>query len=274
MALSNFELRQATKDHFSQFFIQLSKMGSLQRASIQPFSKGHRVSTGIFNPLMNGIFQDGPLGNNAEREIESHLNYFKKQELPFCWWLHDELQSDSLISKLRSRGLKPFGKMIGVAVSLDNIKTDTKASHVVIRRVTTAHEVIDWVKILCAVFDYRSNEGHLLSNFLLNSINSSESSFQHYLAYLDGMPAGVSTLAMTQFNGKKIAGLWFGGVLPNARKHGLGTAMAKYRIEEGKRLGADIVTSYLMPDGMARGYCELLGLKPVWELFPHISGHN
>jgi GNAT superfamily N-acetyltransferase len=90
----------------------------------------------------------------------------------------------------------------------------------------------------------------------------------HFMAYLDGVPVGTSTLSVAPSS----AGIWNLATLPDYRKHGIGGALVHVTLVEAKKQHHDQVMAILKPKGMAWGLFTKMGFKAAREFPFYIYG--
>ena len=165
MALSKEIIKQAVKEHFVDAFQGMVKQSSMLQGEMKSFAQFKRISTGCFHPIFNGIFQLEPQ-DITDQLIREQIQYFNEKKLPFVWHVNEDINPEAVGKLLSANGFKPVGKMHGVAIELDKINplhlATSKAS---VKRVETKQDIIDWVNIMCTVFNYTFNEGHLFQQY-------------------------------------------------------------------------------------------------------------
>ena len=81
---------------------------------------------------------------------------------------------------------------------------------------------------------------------------------RYYLALLDGEPAGGATARL----GEDLTGIYGVATLPNARRHGVATALLGRVLADARAAGHDLVFLAAQPGGYAEGYYRRLGFVP------------
>ena len=84
-----------------------------------------------------------------------------------------------------------------------------------------------------------------------------------FLACYNQKPVGTISL----FIHNKTAFICNAAVLPSVRNKGVGTSLINYCIVKARKLKLDVITALLMPDGMAKGICQKIGLKEYMQIF-------
>lgn len=257
-------VQEVLSEHFLKNFAFLAENGGMEGAEVREFPHFWRINSGINDEQFNGIFpkHSSPISDD---EIKAQIDFFEKKSLSFSWWAFDDFNS-----LLKNSPFK-LEKMMGVACHMDEVRFPSSiSSQVSVKRVSSVLEIRDWVNIQLSVFDYQKNAESFLTHLLSSTLKKSED-IAFFLGYLNGKPVGSAWVMLsTHSNGCKVAGLWGGSVLPEARKKGVATTLAIERIKYAKEQNAHYVATLLMPDEMARGYFEKLGFQDACAFFPYV----
>lgn len=89
----------------------------------------------------------------------------------------------------------------------------------------------------------------------------------HFIAYLNKVPVGTASLAVSSS-----AGIWNLATAPEQRKMGIGGALVHAALCEATQRNYKQVMAILMPKGLAWGLFTKLGFKAVCEFPFYIYG--
>lgn len=85
--------------------------------------------------------------------------------------------------------------------------------------------------------------------------------WRHYLAYVNGVPAGVSVL----FVHDNVADCFLSTTLPHARGQGVQTALIERRLADGLALGCDLATSQTVVNNSSPRNMARQGFTPLYR---------
>lgn len=254
---------QPFKKHFVDTFAFMATQAKLPLSEVEIKTDSIRVTTGVNSPFFNGVFLKGTL---SKKDLENQINFYNKKGLPFCIWQESDLRADLL----ESYQFKKLGEMTMVGCQMSDCKPlNFSKKEIQIKKITSFEEASLWAALQKTSFGYEANEEHFFIKLIMNSLENSD--IAYYIAYLNEKAVGSSMVYITEFQGIKVSSLWNGAVLPEARKKGVGSAMANKRIEFAASKKADLMGAYLMPDKMALGYCNAIGMKELYKIYPYLS---
>ena len=106
-----------------------------------------------------------------------------------------------------------------------------------IRSVVNTDDLLAFDRISSVAWEHPET---LAFNFLKSSLGNREIHF--FLAYTKEQPVGCGILSIANNQ----AGLYWGSVLPDFRKQGIGTALVEYRMNTAKNLGHTSIIAHNM----------------------------
>jgi hypothetical protein len=202
------------------------------------------------------------VGHN-DSSTPAHLpDILQLQNSSHVWFSgsYDEKITDIFADK----GFTKLGPLTGVARRLDNFDTSlttevTTKGKLTILPVINTDLYEEWTLAFNQVFGVNQEDvKQYFSGF--SKDNFKDKTFILLLAKLDDKPVGVSILYITD----NIAGCYYGGVIPEVRKQGIGTAMAIERMKFAKTIGCDMIVAQCLSTSL--NVFLSLGFKSYNEL--------
>lgn len=212
---------------------------------------------------------------DSEKLVAEIKRFHEALKKPLLIWTTPETIQDrkSSLTQALSQNFSSHGSFQGMLLDLNDADlSESLSDSVEIREVKDEKSSHDFSIILCDVFQMKPIQKEMAA-WVLKQSQSPFPSAYNYLAIVKGVPVGVSSLFINRsFSEVKTGGLYNAGVLPEYRKLGIGSVMAKHRVEVAKSMGVENLSIILMSDAMARGYCERMGFKKFGEFTPYFLG--
>jgi hypothetical protein len=180
-------------------------------------------------------------GHNNSATLTHLPGILKLQHGSHVWFSGS--YDDGIADNLISHGFTKLGPLTGVARRLDNFDTSlttevTTKGKLTISPVINSYLFEEWTKTFNQVFG--ANQEDIKQFFKgFSKDNFKDKKFILLLAKLDDKPVGVSILYITD----KIAGCYYGGVIPEVRKQGIGTSLTIERMKFAKTIGCDMIVA-------------------------------
>ncbi|KTD65450.1 GNAT family N-acetyltransferase [Legionella spiritensis] len=206
--------------------------------------------------FFNGIYIKNPL--DQKKLIEELQNLQHELGKPLTIWITAETQIPEFEEMLKARFESP-GPFYGMLLDLNQAKLSCSHEKITVELVKNKEQANDFAKIFCEVFHF-PNLLESTARWAMKQYEMENPVCMNYLSRIDGVAAGVSSLAIDRnFKTFNAGGFYNACVLPEFRKSGIATAMANHRVTVAKTLGLEYLSIVLMSDAMARGYCEKIG---------------
>ena len=202
-----------------------------------------------FNSVFNARFN-----GNANRKIESAKEFFRhRRRHSFTWHITPSSQPENLSELITAQGGELLESMPYLAVHLDDIPRDFPVPSSFDWKTVRTHDALAaWISIYCRARGYPESADKLFHIF--SDLDLSESSFlQLIVGYLDDKP--VSTYSI--FMDREIAGFYSLTTVPEARGHGIGTAISVAAADLAKNYGCRV--AMLLSEPPSRNICKRLG---------------
>ncbi|MCL5070175.1 MAG: GNAT family N-acetyltransferase [Actinobacteria bacterium] len=242
----------------------LKSQSAVTIKSLMQDRASYAVITKITENLYNSIFLKQPR-NNIELCEELRIIQ-SKLKLPLTAWVTPETETKDLSYMVKN--FKSPGSFYGMLLDLEKAQITPCPDYIEIHPVESKQDINDYANAFCRIFQFPSMLGPTIG-WLERQLNKKAPSIRSYIAKINGEIAGISSLIINKdFTSFKTGGLYNGGVLPQFRNRGVGTAMACYRVNIAKSMQLKNLSILLMSDAMARGYCERLGFIEYSPLTP------
>ena len=200
----------------------------------------------------NSVF-DARLNGNAEEKIEKIAQFFCTRRDWFTWHIIPSSQPDNLAQLLMARGAELLESIPYMAADLEDMQRDFPIpSDFTWTTVRTHDELASWTSIYCHARGYPES-AYKLVNIFVDLDLTEESPYQLILGYLGDTP--VSTYSV--FMDDETAGFYSLTTLPEARGHGIGTAISIAAADLAAERGYQIAT--LLSEPPSRNICKRLG---------------
>ncbi|MGD2145438.1 MAG: GNAT family N-acetyltransferase [Anaerolineae bacterium] len=188
--------------------------------------------TGVPHPFMNGIFRTQLTPDDADDEIRRTLASFKARQVPFMWWVGSATQPADLGRRLEAHGLAYCEDTPGMAADLLALREDSASpAGLTIQTVGDEDTLAQWVS--AAVIGFEMPETGEDPCFDLFAGVGFDLPLRNYLGLLGGKPVAASQL----FLAAGVAGIYYVATVPEARRHGIGTAMTLASLREARAMG-------------------------------------
>jgi ribosomal protein S18 acetylase RimI-like enzyme len=213
------------------------------------------VVTGVNNEAYNGVLWTRLSPAAADLQVQFLVEQFRFQGLPALWRIDAATEPADLGARLRALGCTPLPDGICMGAQLPALAREmSRFPGLTVERVTSASELAEWLD----VWTETSGEPREPRQQLYESLGfGARQPLHHYVARIDGQPAGVAEL----FLGQRAAGLYSLAVAPAYRGRGIGTALVLTPLLVARTTGYD--TGVVQPPSESRVMFEHLGFEPV-----------
>lgn len=192
------------------------------------------VVTNVPSSDYNGVAWARLSKAEADVQVPALVDQFRMQDLPAVWHLDEASEPADLGRRLESLGCQPIGGGLCMAAPLASLSREiARFPGLTVERVTTADELDEWLAVRQTI---TAEAGPFRRDLYLGLGLEGRQPLHHYLARVDGRPAGIAEL----FLGQRAAGLYSVGVSPAFRGRGIGTALVLTPLLVARTLGHDL----------------------------------
>jgi GNAT superfamily N-acetyltransferase len=191
---------------------------------------------------------------NAKQRIDSTKDFFRRRgRNSFTLHITSSSQPENLSDFILEQGGELIESMPYLAVRLEDVPQDFPLpANFSWKTVRTRQMLAVWTSIYCHARGYAESADQLFKVFVdLDLMESSP--LQLILGYLGDDPVATYSAFMDE----EIAGLYSLSTLPEARGHGIGTAISAAAVELATEYGCQ--TAMLLSEQPSRNICKRLG---------------
>ncbi len=213
----------------------LSYLGTSELAEQHVTQEIEWVITGVEDNTFNGVVRAQLSEGNMDRVINEVAQRFQERHVWHLWFLAPDSRPADLAHRLEAHNWRRQREGVGMAIDLSTLAEPfPPPPGVTVERVVNEAGLALWGTF------HRYLENHTRDEpreQLYSSLGlAGEQPLRHYIARLDGEPAGGLSL----FLGQEAAGIYNVEVAEHLRRRGVGTAMTRWVLEEAHRLGAHV----------------------------------
>lgn len=259
--ISQVDLQQVLRQHFHDAFQLYADSKLIPEASFERTNHVKRCLTGIPFPFLNGVLECSSWKGSWDECITEQMDYFNKVNVPFAWFV-DENTNQELESALLRRGFTCPGVFQGVIGMLDKpLPIFPRPEGYTFEQVKGDKALQEFNNLVCEVFNMQSPAKEMYYSIMQADSQNSHPLMFHWMARKEGKPvAAVTTLIKDQ-----MVSFWNGATLPELRRQGLSTTLRCIALENARKKGCRLGSSYLMSEALAFGVCSRLGYTSKWR---------
>jgi ribosomal protein S18 acetylase RimI-like enzyme len=207
-------------------------------------------------PLFNRIFAASFDEANAAERVGEVVSEFLVRGTKVSWITGPSTRPANLGSLLEKCGFVHSLDWSVMDADLEDVTTDlVYPQGCRIEAVRDEVMLRDWAMTMSTGFGF-SDEAREAAISHLSAIGFCQGSpLAHYIAYLNGVPAAVSTV----FFGSRTVGVYFVTTVPSARRRGLGDAVTRRGLEDAKSRG--YATAVLQASRMGEPMYRKMGFR-------------
>lgn len=217
-------------------------------------------------PLCAQVFSADVSGGDAEEQVMKVVGLFQERGIPFAWTTGPSTRPRDLGRVLEGCGIEHLVDLAGMALDLDDLGRPEMPGALVARDVRTRDDLRAWASAFRQGFGLPDGTERDIAELIGAAREASGGTWRHYVGTLDGAPVGSSSMYLHQ----GIAGIYFVGTVPSARRRGIGTWMTFLALDDARSLGTRWSILHASPVG--RGVYARLGFQEYCTLSAYMFG--
>jgi GNAT superfamily N-acetyltransferase len=211
-------------------------------------------------PLCAWIFDAKLSQKNANEEVQGVIDHFEQRGNPLVWETGPTTRPRQLGRVLKAQGMEHLFDLAGMALDLEELKNHNVPTGLVTKSVDTRDKLRAWAHAFRESFELPSWSGSGIAEVISAAWKESGGKWHHYIGTIDEAPVASSSMYLDQ----GIAGIYFVGTVPSARKRGIGTWMTLRALQEAHALGIRVSVLHAAP--LAQNLYSRLGFKEYCKL--------
>jgi GNAT superfamily N-acetyltransferase len=219
-------------------FSYLTKYGQSPLCELYEGSDLIRFSSKVRYPYYNTIFGAQLESEQVDSTIQQHLNYFTAKQLPMFWWTGATTKPTNLGNYLEAKGLQLVNNTPVMAIDLQTLPEKFALPlELTITQVQDSETLKHYVKIAMISFEVPDTEFDAVYDLEL-SLGIYSDEYIRLIGWYEGLPVATSGV---YFN-SGVAGIYFVGTVPEARKKGFATGLVRAALQEARNKKYRIAT--------------------------------
>ncbi len=211
----------------------------------------------FFNQMFGARFGRG----EARRRIAAVVTQARYRNVPVIWRVGPDSAPDNLGQRLEEGGFVFADHSAAMAMDLTRLDAgEDIAEHVAIEPVRDEATLRAWNSVAIEGFGFPAfveEPGYQMHRAIGTDADKPH---QHFLARIDGEPVGMATLLTLS----GVATLQNLATRVAARRRGIGTALTRHVMREGRKRG--FTTGVLQASAMGHGLYRTIGFREVGQL--------
>jgi ribosomal protein S18 acetylase RimI-like enzyme len=215
-------------------------------------------------PLFNSVTRARISDAGADPAITARIEACRQRGVPMLWWTGPSTTPGDLGDRLLARGFlnEPA---FGMAASLARSHRGAQPEPAITIEPVADRRVLDeWSAVLCTSFGAPPAFGDAFAAMAEAIGLDRESPFRHYLARVDGRPAGTCSL----FLGAGVAGIYDVSTLPELRRRGIGAAVTRLAMADARAAGVRM--AILHASSLGLGTYRSLGFETICDIGQYV----
>lgn len=180
----------------------------------------------------------------ADDVIRRSIERFREHGVPGTWHVGPSMRPSDIGRRLEAHGLTMDDEEAGMALDLRSLPDLPEVSALEIEHVRDEEGLAGFVAALGQGFGEGPREAEWVGE-TYRRIGLDDRSWRHYLARVDGEPAGTSCLYVQE----EVGGVYFVSTVPPARRRGVGAAITMAAAREARDLGCRLAVLGSSPIG-------------------------
>jgi ribosomal protein S18 acetylase RimI-like enzyme len=208
--------------------------------------------------FMNAVLRCELPETEIDSKVASTIEHFRAKGLPFRWKIVPSTRPKDLGERLQKNGLKLKEKLFGLVADARELEIETNPK-VHVEKVTVRN-LEDWLNVQAKAWSVPPQGIAFQRKSMAAALSSSESPYENYLAYMDGVPVGSAALRIAD----QYVYLMGGAVNEESRGQGVYRTLTSHRLKRIAELGLLAVIHCL--EKTSAPICLKLGFEKVCEI--------
>lgn len=210
--------------------------------------------------LFNGMMGAHLSAEGADEAIDEACQACIRAQVPALWWVGPEATPKDLGARLEAHSFTPGGATPGMAIDLDKLQElRPLAPGVTVKRVSDTETIQPWAETGWVATGFPAETAGLFTEIETQLGIDSSGMRRRYAGYWNGKLVGTSVLVLDA----GVAGIYAVSTLPEARGHGVGTALTLLPLREAYAAGYRVGT--LQASEMGYPIYRKLGFQEVCQ---------
>jgi ribosomal protein S18 acetylase RimI-like enzyme len=261
--MANWSERQFVEAIENNRFDAFASLGRSSHGEVHEETDMLRIFTNIsvLSPLCGWIFRVQFPVIDLDRKIDQALSDFASKKIPVIWNTGPSTQPPDLETHLLRHGLTPLFELAGMGIYLDALTGDLNTpTDLEIKPVAEPETLEQWADIFTKSFNVYGNMEESIYQLFANLVFDPDVPWYHFLGVRDGAPVATSAMYISA----GVAGIYFVGTIPEARKRGIGSAVTWAPLRMAKEIGYTIAVLHASP--MAVNMYRSLGFQEYCQM--------
>ncbi len=192
----------------------------------------------------------------VDTRIAETLAYFQARELPFMWSIGPSTRPTDLAASVLEHGFTFSHDMEALVIDLNTANIDVPSPEgLVIKEARDNQELLPLRTLEIICFDASEEVAqNYYDNYVTAGFGSGKE-WHHFIGYWHDRPVAMAALLLHA----GVAGIYGVATIPEARQHGIGTALVRYAMGEARAAGYRVAT--LTPSQMSIKIYRRLGFQ-------------
>jgi ribosomal protein S18 acetylase RimI-like enzyme len=235
-------LTRAIEDNRFQAF---STFGRVPGGSLLATEKIIRVIPPIQLPLplCAWVFNAKFSQNNSIEEVSEVIDYFEQRDIPFLWETGPSTEPLQLGRILEAKGMGFVFNLAGMALDLEELKNQEVPSGLEACIVDKREDLLAWAHAFREGFELAAWSESGIIELIGDAWEQSQGKWCLCVGTINETPVASSSMYVDQ----GVAGIYFVGTTPMARRRGIGTWMTWRILQEARALGIRVSILHAAP---------------------------
>jgi GNAT superfamily N-acetyltransferase len=213
------------------------------------------ADSGLPSDTFNKVARARIAPERSCEDISRAAEYFRGVARPFTWWVGPSSRPLDIQERLQALGFCVAERETGMSVELRELKEAPLPAGLAVQRVTASQHLEDFCSVLAENWVPPDPSVACFYQTAAPWMLETDSPLRHFVAYLDGEPAGVSSLYLEG----GVGGIYSVASRRALRGRGIGSRLTWAAADEARRAGAALAV--LQASSQGKTIYERLGFR-------------